>query len=351
MKILVIGDIVVSCDLMTEAAKSLPGGEHEVVALEWKNESRQEFQRRAQNIEKNGPTAEQPPEEAFKEIADADVLLTHFCPISEDLIDAGKKLKLIGTCRGGMEHVDIEAATKRNIPVIHCIRNAECTSDFAVGLMFAETRNIARAHAAVKQGVWRKEYVNSQYTTSMCDMTVGVVGLGHIGKLVAKKCLGIGMKVIAYDPFVTQEKIDETGLDVKMVEKDVLFKTADIITLHLRVTPETKNSINEEYIGMMKPTAYLINTSRAGVLDKDALVDALKNHRIGGAAIDVFWEEPVPEDDVLLTLDNLTMTPHNAGNVVDALPKSPLLLAKKITEFWETKKSDMVVNLRNITVE
>ena len=97
------------------------------------------------------------------------------------------------------------------------------------------------------------------------------------------------MKVIAYDPFVTQEKIDETGLDVKMVEKDVLFKTADIITLHLRVTPETKNSINEEYIGMMKPTAYLINTSRAGVLDKDALVDALKNHRIGGAAIDVFW--------------------------------------------------------------
>ena len=100
----------------------------------------------------------------------------------------------------------------------------------------------------------------------------------------------------------------------------------------------------------MKPTAYLINTSRAGVLDKDALVEALQNRTIGGAAIDVFWEEPVPKDDVLLTLDNLTMTPHNAGNVVDALPKSPLLLARTIKEFWDTGKSDMVVNLRNITI-
>ena len=93
--------------------------------------------------------------------------------------------------------------------------------------------------------------MNNQYTTSMCEMTVGVVGLGHIGKLVAKKCLGIGMKVIAHDPFVTQEKVDEIGLDVKMVSKEELFKTADIITLHLRVTPETKNSINKEYIGLM----------------------------------------------------------------------------------------------------
>lgn len=101
---------------------------------------------------------------------------------------------------------------------------------------------------------------------------------------------------------------------------------------------------------IQRKDTYLINTSRAGVLDKDALVEALQNRTIGGAAIDVFWEEPVPKDDVLLTLDNLTMTPHNAGNVVDALPKSPLLLARTIKEFWDTGKSDMVVNLRNITI-
>lgn len=348
MKIVVIGDIVVPCDLLVEAAQSLDA-EADVVALEWKCPTRQEFQRRAQNLEKNGPTAEEIPAEAYEQVKDADILLTHFCPVAEDLIAAGPHLKLIGTCRGGMEHIDVAAATKRNIPVIHCIRNAECTSDFAVGLMFAETRNIARSHAALKQGDWRKEYVNSGYTTSMCDMTLGLMGLGHIGKLVAKKCLGIGMKrVIAYDPYLTQKQIDEAGLAVELVDEKTLFSEADIVSLHLRLTPETKDSVSTEQLALMKSTAYLINTSRAGVLDKDALVKALDERSMGGCALDVFWEEPLAQDDPLLRLDNVTLTPHNAGNVVDALPKSPLLLARKIAEFWETGKSDMVVNLKAI---
>ena len=185
MKIVVIGDIVVPCELLVEAAKHLDS-HAEVVAVEWPNASRQEFQHRAQNLEKNGPTAEKVPGEAYEQVADADVLLTHFCPVPEDLVAAGPRLKLIGTCRGGMEHIDVAAATARNIPVIHCIRNAEATSDYAIGLMFAEARNIARGHAALKNGEWRKDYPNSGYTTSMCEMTLGVVGLGNIGKLVAK---------------------------------------------------------------------------------------------------------------------------------------------------------------------
>lgn len=349
MKIVVIGDIVVPRELLVEAAETLGDpGQNTIVPILWPAETRQEFQRKAQNIEKNGPTAEKVPEEAYREIADADILLTHFCPVPEDLIAAGKKLQLIGTCRGGMEHVDVAAATKRNIPVIHCIRNAEATSDFAIGLMFAETRNIARAHAALKRGDWRKQYINNDYTTSICEMTLGVVGLGHIGKLVAKKGAGVGMNVIAYDPYVKQEVLEEMGLPVKLVGQEELFRTADIVTLHLRLTPETKNSIGEKLIGLMKPTAYLINTSRAGVLDKEALVSALQNKTIGGAALDVFWEEPIPAGDPLLGLDNLTMTPHNAGNVVDALPKSPLLLARTINAFWESGKSDLVVNLREL---
>ncbi|HWR31130.1 MAG TPA: 2-hydroxyacid dehydrogenase [Negativicutes bacterium] len=349
MKIVVIGDIVVPLKLLSEAAESLgQPGQNQIVPILWPSQTRQEFQKKAQNIEKNGPMAEKVPEEAYREIEDADILLTHFCPIPADLINAGKKLSLIGTCRGGMEHVDVAAATKRNIPVIHCIRNAEATSDFAIGLMFAETRNIARAHAAIKQGNWRKEYINNDYTTSMCEMTLGVVGLGHIGKLVAKKAAGIGMKVIAHDPYVTQAVLDEAGLPIQLTDKEELFRTADIISLHLRLTPETENMVGEKLLGLMKSTAYLINTSRAGVLDKGALVEVLKNRAIGGAALDVYWEEPVPAGDVLLELDNLTMTPHNAGNVVDALPKSPLLLARTIKAFWETGKSDMVVNLRDI---
>lgn len=349
MKIVVIGDVVVSPDLLAEAARSLDA-DAEVIALEWKCANRQEFQRRAQNLEKNGPEAEEVPERAYEEVADADVLLTHFCPVPAALIEAGKSLRLIGTCRGGMEHVDVAAATARNIPVIHCIRNAEATSDFAIGLMFAETRNIARGFAALKAGEWRKEFENSGYTTSMCEMTLGLVGLGNIGKLVAKKAAGIGMKrVIAYDPYLRQEQLDEQGVPVTLVEEEELFRTADIVSLHLRLTPETKGCIGERLLSLMKPTAYLVNTSRAGVVDKDALVSALAERRIGGCALDVFWEEPVPADDPILALDNVTVTPHNAGNVVDALPKSPLLLARKIREFWETGTSDMVVNLSKIT--
>lgn len=349
MKILVIGDIVVPCELLVEAAQSLDA-DAEVVAVEWPNASRAEFQARAQNLEKNGPEAEEIPAEAFAEAADADIILTHFCPVSRKLIDAAPQLKLVGTCRGGMEHIDVAAATERNIPVIHCIRNAEATSDFAVGLMFAEARNIARAFAVLKTGEWRKDYVNSGYTTSMCEMTLGLVGLGNIGKLVAKKCLGVGMKrVLAYDPYITQEQLDEQGLNVTLVDEETLFSESDIVSLHLRLTPETAGHVGERLLGLMKPTAYLINTSRAGVLDKDALVKALTERTIGGAALDVFWEEPVPADDPILALDNVTVTPHNAGNVVDALPKSPLLLARKIKEYWETGKSDMVVNLRQLT--
>lgn len=348
MKIIVVGDPVVSIDLLSEAVEQLQAEEITVTEIYWHSKNRQEFQRKALNIEANGPEAESIPDELEKEIEDADVLLVHFCPVTRELINKGKKLKLIGTCRGGMEHIDVAAATEKNIPVIHCIRNAEATSDFAIGLMFAETRNIARSFAALKKGEWRKEYVNSSYTTSFNEMTLGIIGLGHIGKLVAKKAIGIGMKVVAFDPYVTKEQLEESHLHVELLSQEDVFSNSDIVSLHMRVTPETENSINKKLISLMKPTAYLINTSRAKVLVKEDLLDALQNRTIGGAALDVFWEEPLSEEDPFLQLDNVTLTPHNAGNVIDALPKSPKLLVKEINNFWKNKKSNMVVNLHKI---
>lgn len=349
MKIIVVGDPVVSPELLEEAVVELNIKEKTTIKkIYWDSKDRQEFQRKALNIETNGPEAEAIPDELKTEIKDADILLVHFCPVTKELLSRGKKLKLIGTCRGGMEHIDVQAATERNIPVIHCIRNAEATSDFAIGLMFAETRNIARSFASIEKGEWRKEYVNSSYTTSFNEMTLGIVGLGHIGKLVARKAIGIGMKVIAFDPYVTEEQLKESRLAVTLLSQKELFSTADIISLHMRVTPETENSINQEFISLMKPTAYLINTSRAKVLVKEDLLQALQLKKIGGAALDVFWEEPISKDDPLLQLDNVTLTPHNAGNVIDALPKSPKLLVKVINNYWQNGKSDMVVNLRNL---
>ena len=152
------------------------------------------------------------------------------------------------------------------------------------------------------------------------------------------------MTVVAYDPYITQEKLNELGISIKLVDRDYLFAAADVVSLHLRATKETEGMINRDLIALMKPTAYLINTSRARVLDKEAFVDALANKRIGGGALDVFWDEPINADDPLMALDNLTMTPHIAGNVVDALPKSPKLLAAEINRYWETGKSDLIVN-------
>ena len=345
MKIVVVGDIVVSTELLAEAAERLQADEEiKIVPCTWETKDRLEFRRKAQNLELNGPDAEEPPQKLFEEIVDADILMVHFCPISRRVIENAENLKLIATCRGGMEHIDVGAATEKGIPVIHVIRNAEATSDFAIGLMFAETRNIARAHAAMKNGVWLKDYVNAGYTTTMREMTLGVIGLGNIGKLVAEKALGLGMKVIGHDPYISQKQMDEKGLAIQMLSKEEVFRQSDIVSLHLRVTPETENSINKEYLNLMKPTAYLINTSRAKVLVKDDLLEALSNRKIGGAALDVFWDEPLEEDDPLLKLDNITLTPHNAGSVVDALPKSPKLLVNTINEYWNKKKSDMVVN-------
>lgn len=350
MKVLVVGDAPVSEDLLAEAAAKLSINEpFTITKLHWGSDSRQEFQKRALNIEKNGPSVEVPPSELVRELEDTDFLFVHFCPLSAETISHGKKLQLIGTCRGGLEHIDIQAATAARIPVFHVIRNAEATSDFAIGLMFAETRNIARGHAALKNGEWRKEYPNAAYTSAIKDLVLGVVGFGNIGKLVAKKCLGLGMTVLVHDPFVKQADIDKLGINAKLVSQSELFQTADIVSLHLRLTPETEGIINKDLLGLMKPSAYLINTSRAGVVKKEDLIEALHNRSIGGAALDVFWDEPLSSDDPILKLDNLTFTPHLAGNVVDALPKSPKLLIDTINLYWEKGFSDMLVNAKDLT--
>lgn len=348
MKIVVMYDYAIDAQLFEDALHTLDPSA-EVVLVPWEiNTPKDVLTAKQLNMEKNGPDVEPTAPEAYAAVSDADVLLTHLAPIPESLIAAGPKLRLVGTVRGGMEHVDIAACTAHNIPVIHCIRNADCTSDFTVGLILAETRNIARGHAAIMRGDYRREFVNDAYTTSLCNMRVGIVGLGHIGKLVARKLTGFGCELVGYDPYVTQEALDAAGLPVRKVALEELFSTSDVVTLHLRVTPETKNMVNAQLIGLMKPTAYLINAARAGVLDRDAFVDALRERRIGGGALDVYWEEPLAADDPLLALDNVTLTPHIAGTVVDALPRSPLLLVDEIRRFWETGASDMVVNLRDI---
>lgn len=346
VKIVVVGDCSIAPEKLEEAASALNvPGEKQIQSLFWGSHVRTEMQKQLLNVEVNGPDAEPFAEGLDTALADADYLLSHLGTIPGALIRNAKKLKLIGCCRGGMEMVDVASATEVGIPVVNVIRNAEATSDFTVGLMFAETRNIARSHAAIQQGAWRKDYVNTGYTKNMRDMTVGIVGLGHIGKLVAQKVHGLGMEVIGYDPYVSHDSLVSAGLgEISLLPLEELFAKADIVSLHMRVTPETEGMIGAELLSKMKPTAYLINAARAKVLEKDALVDVLERKCIGGAALDVFWDEPLSLDDPLLKLDNLTMTSHLGGNVVDALPKSPMLLARTINAYLKTGFCDTLVN-------
>ena len=345
MKIVVVGDRPVSADRLAEAAMRLKSkDEKTIVKLTWGSQERALLQAQQLNVERNGPDAEPYAEGLDREIIDADVLLTHLAVVPAKIIQKAEHPMLIGTCRGGVEQIDLAAANEKKIPVLHVIRNAEAVSEFTLGLIIAETRNIARAHKAIATGGWEKDFVNSRFTYTLKDKVLGIVGLGYIGRLIAQKASALGMDVTGYDPYVTEEELRKVGLSVKKVELKELFSRSDIISLHLKATPETEGIINKELLTCMKPDAYLINTSRAAVIDKEALYDVLLERKIGGAALDVFWEEPLAADDPFRELPNVTLTPHIAGTVVDAIPRSPFLLVDVINDYWKSGYSNMLVN-------
>lgn len=348
MKVVVVGDTLVKSDDLAQAAQQMNlGADLDIKKFEWFNNlTKDQFQEKILQIEKGGSEAVPIPDGILEELKDAEYLFVHIAPVSKKMIEAAPKLKMIGACRGGMENVNVEEATKHNIQVIHVIRNAEPVADFTLALMYVETRNIARAFYSIKEGKWEKSFANDPYKTTLKNLKVGLVGLGHVGKLVAKRLNALEIETCGYDPFVTASDIAREGLKITLLDIKELFKTCDIISLHMRVTEDTKNMINKDLISLMKPSAYLINTARAGVLKKDDLVEVLDKHLIAGAALDVFWEEPIPQGDKLLELDNVTLTTHIAGDTIDAIPRSPYLLKDVINDYLAKGFSAMQVNLR-----
>lgn len=346
-KVVVVGDRLVSSEALTEAAHALNlDAEIEVEAFNWYADlTKDQFQEKIQLIEKNGPEAVEIPDGVVTAMADADCLLVHIAPISHEMLEVASHLKLIGTCRGGLEHIDIATVKEKGIPLIHVIRNAEPVADFTLALILAETRNIARGHRDVMRGKWTKAFPNDPYKTTIKNLKVGLIGLGYIGKLVVERLNALGVEVLAYDPFIDQEKVRNSGVKVTFRDLEEIFSEADVISLHMRVTPETTNMINKHLLSLMKPSSYLINTARAAILDKEALLEALRERKIAGAAIDVIWKEPIHLDDPLLELDNLTITPHIAGDTIDAIPRSPYLLRDVLNQYLKQGTSDMLVKL------
>lgn len=341
MNILCIGDAMIPGQNFKKASSELKIAQKTVAAVDWETDA-VNLQNRRLVIEKQGPDAE-PVLTMIKEADKAtEMLLVLFAPVPAGAMDALPNLRLIGAARAGQENVDVKAATERGI-IVHNImgRNAHAVSDFAIGLLFAEARNIARAHHGIKQGTWRKSFVNSAFTPEVTGRTLGLVGFGYIGRLVAQKMAGFNMRTLVFDPYISAEELKKYGA-IK-ASKEEVFEQADFISLHARLTEDTKGLVGKAELDRMKPTAIFINTARAGLIDYEALYDALKNKRIGGAALDVHASEPLTESR-WLELDNVTLTTHIAGTTADALANSPYLLIGDINLLLAGEKPNFILN-------
>lgn len=329
MRIVGIGDLFIPARYIEEGFATLRKRNCTVVAMDWPLLDFAELQGYNLKIETEGCQAVQPPACVFDFCRDADVIITQFCPITRELVDACPNLKAIGVLRSGMENVCADYAAKRGIALFNCAgRNAESVSDFTIGMIIAEARNIARGHRGILNGQWIRNYSNSGHIPDLPGRTVGLVGCGKIGLKVAKKLSGFDVRILGYDPYADVEVCSKAGIELTSLED--LMKRSDFVSLHARLTEQNRHLIDATMIARMKPTAYLINTSRAGLIDEQALVAALKAKRIMGAALDVFDQEPLQPDNPILQLDNVTLTPHMAGGSNDAFFNTPHQLCKQM---------------------
>lgn len=347
--IVVIGDVFVSPDTMETAILKSSISVGKVTKLFWGENDVASFSVRQVNLEKNGPDAEPYPAVLEQLIGDADLVMTHFSPLPRALLEKAGRLKAILTCRGGLEHICVNAATERDVPVFNVIRNAEPVADFTLGLIVALTRNIASAHHLLIGGKWVKSYPNYRYTTTLNQLTVGIAGLGNVGVALAKRLKALGVSLLGHDEYVSRERLTRCGLgNIEMLPLEELFEKADVISMHLRLTEDTRGRIDRHLFDRMKPGGYFINTSRGGLVNQHDLFDALRRHAIAGAALDVFEAEPIMEAAEFEKLDNILVTPHIAGDTVSAVPDSPFLLMREFDAALASGNPERVVNAKSL---
>lgn len=337
MKICGIGDLFIPADYI-RAGLEKNGLEGRVV--DWDTKTFDKLQEINLLIEQHGSEAYDVPEYILDYIADAEILITQFCPISQKVIDNCPKLKIIGVLRGGYENINVEYASSRGIKVFNTPgRNADAVADFTVGAIICEARNIARGHYGIKTGQWIREYPNSGTIPDLPGRTVGLIGFGEIGRKTAKRLAGFDMDILVYDPYCTPfpEYVRQASLEE-------IFSQSDFVSLHARLTDENRHLVNADMLKMMKPTACLINTSRAGLVDEEALRESLESKQIAGAFLDVFEEEPPGLDHPLVKLDNVTLTPHMAGGSNDAFLNSPVKLASELVKYLRGESCRGIVN-------
>ena len=264
--------------------------------------------------------------------------------VTADVLERAANLKIIGRAGVGVDNIDVQAATERGIIVINSPDgNTIAATEHTFAMMLAVSRNIPQANQIMHSGGWdRKKFVGVE----LRNKTLGIIGLGKIGAGVAKRAQSFDMNVIAYDPFVSEERAKNLG--VRLVNLDELFKIADFITVHMPLTNSTRNMISLAQMRTMKPTVRLINCARGGIINENDLASALKENIIAGAAIDVFENEPLAEDSPLRTLKNLILTPHLGASTVEAQIGVSVDVAKGIIDALNNRPVATAVNLPHI---
>lgn len=276
-------------------------------------------------------------------VGDAEIVVTQMAPLTARVLDAATQLRLVVCTRGGPVNVNVQAATERGVMVCNTPgRNAVAAAEHAVTLMLATLRGIPRIHNTVAAGEWRSDlYAYDQCGIELAGATIGLVGYGAIGRRVAKVLLAFDATVLVSDPFLSGDEV-EPG--VEMVDLNALLRRSDVVSLHARLTPETTGLIDEDSIAAMKPGSYLINTARGGLVDYEALADALTAGHLAGAGLDVFPTEPLPDSWPLLASDRVVMTPHLAGATRQTAHRAADLAAAAVRAYLDGTEPRGVVN-------
>ena len=267
--------------------------------------------------------------------------------ITADLIEAAKNLKVIGRAGVGYENIDADTATKKGIVVMNTPGgNNVTTGEHTIALMMALARHIPQAVASLKGGKWdRNKFVGVE----MCNKTIGVIGLGNVGRIVAERAAALRMKVIGFDPFIAAENIARMGVQPGTL--DDIFTRSDFITVHVPLTPDTQGLINKAAFAKMKRGVRIINCARGGIVDEADLAEAIKHGKVAGAALDVYVDEPPPLDHPLLNLDQVITTPHLGASTDEAQLNVAIAVAEQMVDFLAKGVVRYAVNVPSVSPE
>jgi len=308
-----------------------------------------------------------PEEELIEKLQGAEIFIVEFEQVTERVIGSCPDLRLIMCVRGNPVNVDAAACTARGIPLLYAPgRNANSVAEYIVGAMVSLIRSIARSYHEIKSGRFLGSPKEDIYDVDYRDDTVwsmntpganpylelrgfevfgktfGMVGYGAVGRKLAGILLAMGMKILAFDPYVQPEELLADGIEPASL--DDVFSRSDFVSIQCKVTDETKGMIGEREFSLMKPTAIFINTARGIIVDQKALVEALTEKRIAGAVLDVFWEEPLPSNHPLLGMDNVLITPHIAGASSDVPVQHSLMVADEISRYVNGERPKRLFN-------